>query len=81
MLQPDDDLYDEIFSLIQKDKTLTDKKQLLEDMFIINDECVATTKRLASYERLITYLSNLPKWEEALITYMGNRFAQSKGRK
>lgn len=81
MAIPDDYSYDDIFDIIQKDKTLTDKKQLLEDMFVINDETIAEHKKTHAYERLITYLSNMSKWDDELVNYMGTRFARSKGKK
>ena len=79
MAQSDtDDLYDDLFSLIQKDRTLTDKKQLLGDLFIINDEKESKAKKVESYQRLIKYVSHLSQWNEELITYLGNRFARLK---
>jgi len=80
MGQSDTDyLYDDIFSIIQKDKTLTDKKQLLGDLFIINDEQESDKKKAESYQRLIKYISHLPQWNEELMTYLVNRFAKVKG--
>jgi hypothetical protein len=79
MAQSDtDDLYDDLFSIIQKDKTLADKKQLLGDLFIINDEKASKAKKVESYQRLIKYVSHLSQWNEELITYLGNRFARIK---
>jgi len=79
MTQSDtDDLYDDLFSIIQKDKSLTDKKQLLGDLFIINDEQESKAKKVESYQRLIKYVSHLSQWNEELITYLGNRFARLK---
>ncbi|MBC7450273.1 MAG: hypothetical protein H7259_02165 [Cytophagales bacterium] len=81
MAQPDDYLYDDLFDIIQKDKTLTDKKQLLEAMFMINDESIAENKKTQAYERLMQYLANMPKWDDELVNYMGTRFARSKTKK
>ena len=76
-----DELNEAITSLIQKDKNLPEKQQLLDDMISINNENTATAKKIAAYERLIKYLSHLPQWDEELISFLGNRFAQLKLKK
>ena len=73
-----DSLDEAIVSIINKDKALGDKKPMLEDMAIINSEATEENKKLASFERLIKYLSYLPQWDEELITYLGNRFTALK---
>ena len=76
-----DELNEAITALIQKDKSLPERQQLLDDMISINNENTATTKKMAAYERLIKYLSHLPQWDEELISFLGNRFAQLKLKK
>jgi len=74
----DPKLDDAIAYIIQKDKLLADKTHLLNDLTLINNENLPITKKLASYERLIKYLSYLPQWDEELIAYLGNRFMKTK---
>lgn len=76
-----DELNEAIVSVIQKDKNLPEKQQLLDDMGIINQEDAASAKKIAAYERLIKYLSHLPQWDEELISFLGNRFAELKIKK
>ena len=76
-----DELNEAITELIQKDKSLPERQQLLDDMISINHENTADTKKIAAYERLIKYLSHLPHWDEELISFLGNRFAQLKLKK
>lgn len=76
----DNALDEAIISIIQKDKVITDKSQLVADLSIINNNSIPNATKLASYERLIQYLSYLPKWEEELITYLGNRFTLVKSK-
>jgi hypothetical protein len=73
-----DDLYDVLFDEIKKDRNLTDKTQLLGDLFIINEDSETKTKKIASYERLLKYFSHRTKWDEELIQYLSNRYAKIK---
>ena len=66
--------------IIQQDKLLTDKSKLLMDLSLINDENIPNSKKIASFESLIKYISYLPKWDDELIEYLGNRFTQIKVR-
>lgn len=76
-----DELNEAITALIQKDKSLPERQQLLDDMISINHENTAIAKKIAAYERLIKYLSHLPQWDEELISFLANRFAQLKLKK
>jgi hypothetical protein len=76
-----DELNEAITLLIQKDKSLPERQQLLDDMISINNENTTTGKKIAAYERLIKYLSHLPQWDEELISFLGNRFANLKLKK
>lgn len=73
-MAPQDNLYDALFDEIKKDKELTDKAPLLGDLFIINEEAETKAKKLASYERLLNYISNRNKWDEELVQYLSNRY-------
>ncbi len=77
-LLSDSNLDEAILYIIQKDRTLVNKAPLLSDMSAINDITASEKIKLASFERLITYLSHLPSWDEELITYLGNRFMELK---
>ncbi len=77
-LQSDPNLDEAILYIIQKDRTLVNKSPLLDDMSAINDVTASEKTKRASFERLITYLSHLPSWDEELITYLGNRFMEMK---
>ncbi|MDX2188890.1 MAG: hypothetical protein SFY32_03425 [Bacteroidota bacterium] len=77
-MQQDKVLDDVIIGIIQKDKQLTNKEALLKDMEIINNPNANNKEKELSYDRLIKYLSYLPKWDEELIAYLGNRFFQIK---
>ena len=76
-----EELNEAIIAIIHKDKMLTDKQPLLVDMTTINHEETSNAKKLAAYERLIKYLSHLPQWDEELISFLGNRFAELKLKK
>ena len=76
-----DELNEAIVAIIQKDKTLPERQQLLDDMVSINNENTSNAKKIAAYERLIKYLSHLPQWDEELISFLGNRFAEIKLKK
>lgn len=73
-----DDLYDILFDEIKKDRDLKDKTQLLGDLFIINEEAETKAKKTASYDRLLKYFSHRSKWDEEIIQYLSNRYAQIK---
>ena len=73
-----DDLYDILFDEIKKDRDVKDKAPLLGDLFIINDEVESKSKKIASYDRLIKYFSHRSKWDEEIIQYLSNRYAQIK---
>jgi hypothetical protein len=75
------ELNDSLISIIQRDKTLADKTSLLKDVEIISSENTDQNKKIASYERLIKYVSYLSKWDDELIAYLGSRFAEIKVRK
>lgn len=77
-LPSNSNLDDAILHIIYKDRNLLSKTPLVDDMAIINNVNTTSVAKLASYERLISYLSHLPAWDEELITYLGNRFMELK---
>lgn len=73
-----DDLYDILFDEIKKDRDLKDKAPLLGDLFLINEASETKAKKIAAYDRLIKYFSHRSKWDEEIIQYLSNRYAQEK---
>lgn len=77
MPQPDD-LYEILFDEIKKDRDVKDKEPLLGDLFIINEESETKAKKISAYDRLIKHFSHRSKWDEEIIQYLSNRYAQIK---